>query len=349
MAAENIKIGSSPYNFIHELIVYIVSSPVTSKNKSSLHTFLFSWSTMSGTSVGNFVQSCATEKTRNPQNTNRSSQPHCLSIFLYFNKQFRKSMWCPFQPTGKYQKKNSVFNRKISGFFRIRLIAVGCAPAGGTAPAPATLQSAPLVEKMPKKGENPRNSQRYREKLNLSESFLGQSILNVNYVFATWHYLNIQFERLQEKVASFPSKQRTSCKCSSAMTGKKGESRTDDLPMTKGKMSGCHCSVCWSAEVGPLMGPVGPLMWQIGYPYREKQLTFQLVGFPISLCHIYGQIWPAPMCFFQGWGAAQPPQLQSPAKTTIGEASDIGGKVPLEPFPKFRKCVQTWSGWWSMS
>ena len=92
MAAENIKVGSSPYNFIHELIVYIVSSPVTSKNKSSLHTFLFSWSTMSGTSVGNFVQSCATEKTRNPQNTNRSSQPHCLSIFLYFNKQFRKSM-----------------------------------------------------------------------------------------------------------------------------------------------------------------------------------------------------------------------------------------------------------------
>ena len=91
---------------------------------------------------------------------------------------------------------------------------------------------------------NPRSSQRYREKLNLSESFLGQSILNVNYVFATWHYLNIQFERLQEKVASFPSKQRTSCKCSSAMTGKKGESRTDDLPMTKGKMSGCHCSVC---------------------------------------------------------------------------------------------------------
>ena len=63
------------------------------------------------------------------------------------------------------------------------------------------------------------------------------------------------------------------------------------------------------------MGPVGPLMWQIGYPYREKPLTL--------------------------WGAAQPPQLQSPAKTTIGEASDIGGKVPLEPFPKFRKCAQT--------
>lgn len=116
MAAENIKIGSSPYNFIHELIVYIVSSPVTSKNKSSLHTFLFSWSTMSGTSVGNFVQSCATEKTRNPQNTNRSSQPHCLSIFLYFNKQFRKSMWCPFQPTGKYQKKTPCSTEKSLDF-----------------------------------------------------------------------------------------------------------------------------------------------------------------------------------------------------------------------------------------
>lgn len=99
-------------------------------------------------------------------------------------------------------------------------------------------------KKCRKNGENPRNSQRYREKLNLSESFLGQSILNVNYVFATWHYLNIRFERLQEKVVSFPSKQRTSCKCSSAMTGKKGESRTDDLPMTKRKMSGCHCSAC---------------------------------------------------------------------------------------------------------
>ena len=128
MAAENIKVGSSPYNFIHELIVYIESSPVTSKNKSSLHTFPFSWSTMSGTSVGNFVQillpgaqekklqSCATEKTRNPQNTNRSSQPHCLSIFLYFNKKFRKSM--PFPAHWKVSKKNSVFNRKIPGFFQ---------------------------------------------------------------------------------------------------------------------------------------------------------------------------------------------------------------------------------------
>lgn len=136
---------------------------MTSKNKSSLHTFPFSWSTMSGTSVGNFVQillpgaqekklqSCATEKTRDPQNTNRSSQPHCLSIFCILTRNSENLCDALSSPLESIKKKTPCSTEKSLDFSNIRLIVVGCAPAGGTAPAPASLQSAPGVEKMPKK------------------------------------------------------------------------------------------------------------------------------------------------------------------------------------------------------